>query len=67
MDDGSRRTSGDMGRRSSESARKASGGSVKSTQGESVLVGSPPSTDILADLSKLQKEIDALRASAGAT
>jgi hypothetical protein len=50
MDDGSRRTSADSRRPSGESVRKVSG------EGDA-----GGGADILADISKLQAEIDALR------
>jgi hypothetical protein len=72
LGDVSRRTSGEYSRRSGESVRKRSGESVRKRSGESVRKGSETNSiqegrneerpDILADLSKLQREIDALRA-----
>lgn len=57
MDDGSRRTSREIGRQSSESARKVSGASVA----EDIENTAPDGADILAEMTKLQREIDALR------
>jgi hypothetical protein len=56
LGDASRRTSGEHSRRSGESMRK--GSETSSIQEER----NEERPDILADLSKLQREIDALRA-----
>ncbi|KAH8661581.1 hypothetical protein BGZ60DRAFT_530532 [Tricladium varicosporioides] len=55
----SRRPSGEQSRRSIESARRGSGASSVSQYER--IDAQPASNDILADLSALQKEIDALR------
>ena len=64
MEDESRRTSAEHGRRSTDSARR--GSETSSTHLERVespepVGGNNGGQDILAEMSRLQKEIDALR------
>jgi hypothetical protein len=48
-----------MGRRSGESVRKTSGPDMERIESQDI--SSPGGKDILADLTRLQREIDALR------
>ena len=57
-----RRVSGDMGRRSGESMRKGSTGSEVRRMESTEAAGGK---DILADLTRLQREIDELRGLSG--
>jgi hypothetical protein len=65
MEDASRRTSAEHGRRSMDSARRGSETSsithIERVESPELVGGNDGAQDILAEMSKLQQDIDALR------